>query len=82
MALSPLLLLTSFGHVIAARRVECGLSQGDLAQGCGVAAEVVVAMEAGRHAPTLDELVALARVLRCDAADLIERTMAACRLPE
>lgn len=58
-------------------RVDRSTTPDALARSSGIAADVVLAIEAGQHAPTLDELVGLAQALGCDAGDLIERTMAA-----
>lgn len=82
MSLSPSLLLQAFARAIASARTERGLTVDELAQRTGIAVTVVHAMEAGHHAPLLEEMVALAQALGCEAADLIERTMAGYRREE
>ncbi len=59
MSLSPPLLLTAFARALTAMRTERGITREQLVQRCGLTHQGVMAMEAGAHVPTLEELVAL-----------------------
>ena len=69
------MLLTSFARVLHLERTERGIALEELSIESGLVIEVLVAMESGRHEPTLEEMVRLATALECEAADLIEHTM-------
>ena len=45
------------------RRLECGLTQSELAERAGVSRQLVAAVEAGRNAPAVDAALGLARAL-------------------
>jgi DNA-binding XRE family transcriptional regulator len=45
------------------RRLECGLTQAELAARAGVSRQLVAAVEAGRHAPAVDAALGLAQAL-------------------
>ena len=59
---------------IRARRVELGLSQERVANALGVNRTTVVNVEAGRQAVTAARLYQLAKVLDCEAAELLPHT--------
>lgn len=61
----------TLGSVIRAARKTKRLSQGDLGDQLGVSQPSVSAWEAGRSLPTIQLLVALARVLDLDASRLL-----------
>lgn len=82
MSLSPPLLLPAFARALTAMRTERGITREQLVQRCGLTHQGVMAMEAGAHVPTLEELVALAQGLGCEAADLIDRTLREATLDE
>jgi DNA-binding XRE family transcriptional regulator len=49
--------------LLRARRVECGLTQAELAARAGVSRQLVAAVEAGQNTPAVDAAMALARAL-------------------
>lgn len=61
-----------------ARRLECGLTQAELADRAGVSRQLVAAVEAARHAPAVDAALGLARAL----GTTVEELFAAVRPPE
>lgn len=71
----PSSLLVSFGQVILRRRRARALTLEALAAGCGISPSQLQAIETGRRAPRLSELVALARALDCEASELIQHAM-------
>jgi DNA-binding XRE family transcriptional regulator len=52
------------------RRLECGLTQAELAARAGVSRQLVAAVEAGQNAPAVDAALGLARVLATTVEDL------------
>lgn len=52
------------------RRLECGLTQADLAARAGVSRQLVAAVEAGRNVPAVDAAVGLARALASTVEEL------------
>jgi DNA-binding XRE family transcriptional regulator len=52
------------------RRVECGLTQTELAVRAGVSRQLVAAVEAGRNVPAVDAALGLARALGTTAEEL------------
>ena len=60
------------GARIRARRTAKGLSQAALAESADVSANYIGVLERGVKLPTLDTLVALAKVLGCSAAELLD----------
>jgi DNA-binding XRE family transcriptional regulator len=52
------------------RRLECGLTQADLAARAGVSRQLVAAVEAGQNAPAVDAALGLARALATTVEDL------------
>jgi DNA-binding XRE family transcriptional regulator len=52
------------------RRLECGLTQAELAARAGVSRQLVAAVEAGRNVPAVDAALALARALSATAEEL------------
>ena len=52
------------------RRVECGLTQAELAARAGVSRQLVAAVEAGRNVPAVDAALALARALSTTVEEL------------
>jgi DNA-binding XRE family transcriptional regulator len=55
---------------LRARRLECGLTQTELAGRAGVSRQLVAAVEAGRNAPAVDAALALARALATSVEEL------------
>jgi molybdate-binding protein/DNA-binding XRE family transcriptional regulator len=58
------------GCGLKARREQAGLSQAEIAKRVGVARQTVIAVEAGRHAPSAAVALRLASVLGCRVEDL------------
>ncbi|HET6869684.1 MAG TPA: helix-turn-helix domain-containing protein [Solirubrobacteraceae bacterium] len=56
------------------RRLECGLTQADLAARAGVSRQLVAAVEAGQNAPAVDAALGLARALATTVEDLFAGT--------
>lgn len=56
------------------RRVECGLTQTELAARAGVSRQLVAAVEAGRNAPAVDAALGLARALATTVEGLFAPT--------
>jgi DNA-binding XRE family transcriptional regulator len=52
------------------RRIECGLTQAELAARAGVSRQLVAAVEAGHNAPAVDAALGLARALATTVEDL------------
>jgi DNA-binding XRE family transcriptional regulator len=52
------------------RRLECGLTQAELAARAGVSRQLVAAVEAGRNVPAVDAAVGLARALSTTVEEL------------
>jgi DNA-binding XRE family transcriptional regulator len=52
------------------RRLECGLTQAELAARAGVSRQLVAAVEAGRHAPAVGAALQLARALGTSVEEL------------
>ncbi|MGI8862845.1 MAG: helix-turn-helix domain-containing protein [Solirubrobacteraceae bacterium] len=52
------------------RRLECGLTQAELAARAGVSRQLVAAVEAGRNTPAVDTALGLARALGTTVEDL------------
>jgi DNA-binding XRE family transcriptional regulator len=55
------------------RRLECGLTQAELAARAGVSRQLVAAVEAGHNAPAVDAALGLARALTTTVEDLFSR---------
>jgi DNA-binding XRE family transcriptional regulator len=55
---------------LRARRLECGLTQAELAARAGVSRQLIAAVEAGLNAPAVDAALALARALATTVEDL------------
>ena len=56
------------------RRLECGLTQAELAARAGVSRQLVAAAEAGQNAPAVDAALGLARALSTTVEDLFAST--------
>jgi DNA-binding XRE family transcriptional regulator len=56
------------------RRLECGLTQGELAARAGVSRQLVAAVEAGRNTPAVDAALGLARALATTVEELFADT--------
>jgi DNA-binding XRE family transcriptional regulator len=56
------------------RRVECGLTQAELAARAGVSRQLVAAVEAGHNTPAVDAALRLARALATTVEDLFADT--------
>jgi DNA-binding XRE family transcriptional regulator len=56
--------------ILRQRRLECGLTQSELAARAGVSRQLVAAVEAGRHAPAVDAALRLARALGTSVEEL------------
>jgi len=61
---------------LRARRLQCGLTQAQLATRAGVSRQLVAAVEAGRNVPAVDAALSLARALRMDVEALFADTTA------
>lgn len=69
--------LRTVGHRIVARRRVVRLSQAKLAEKIDVSVETMGRIERGKSSLTVERLIEIARILGCDAADLLrahERT--------
>ncbi len=51
------------GTTLRSRRLECGLTQAELAQRAGVSRQLVAAVEAGRNSPAVEAAIGLATAL-------------------
>jgi DNA-binding XRE family transcriptional regulator len=51
---------------VAARRVECGLSQRELARLCDTTQSAIARLERGHRPPRIDTLLRIAAALDCD----------------
>jgi DNA-binding XRE family transcriptional regulator len=58
------------GTTVRERRLECGLTQTQLAARAGVSRQLVAAVEAGRNAPAVDAALGLAQALASTVEDL------------
>jgi DNA-binding XRE family transcriptional regulator len=58
------------GAALRERRLQCGLTQTELAARAGVSRQLVAAVEAGRHAPAVDAALGLAQALATTVEDL------------
>lgn len=56
------------------RRLECGLTQGELAARAGVSRQLVAAVEAGRNTPAVDAALGIARALATTVEELFADT--------
>jgi transcriptional regulator with XRE-family HTH domain len=59
------------GHALAAMRRSRGLSQDELARRIGVSPRMVSHYECERRVPAADQLVAICRILSCEAEHLL-----------
>jgi len=59
------------------RRLECGLTQAELAARAGVSRQLVAAVESGQNAPAVDAALGLARALATSVEDLFAPAPAA-----
>jgi DNA-binding XRE family transcriptional regulator len=64
------ILAMSPGDSVRERRLECGLTQSELAVRAGVSRQLVAAVEAGRNAPAVDAALGLARALASTVEEL------------
>jgi len=64
----------TLGSSLRARRLECGLTQAELAARAGVSRQLVAAVEAGRNTPAVDAALGLARALGTTAETLFDDT--------
>lgn len=55
---------------IRTRRLDAGLTQADLAMRVGATRQTLVAIEAGKYAPSLELAFRIARVFDCDFEDV------------
>jgi ribosome-binding protein aMBF1 (putative translation factor) len=69
-------IVAGFARVLRRERQARGLDQVTLAQASGLRVSAVKAMEAGRRAPTLSELVGLGRALEMSAPALVALVLA------
>ena len=67
---STRILAVTRGDSLRERRLECGLTQAELAARAGVSRQLVAAVEAGRNAPAVDAALALARALATTVEEL------------
>ncbi|MEA2158251.1 MAG: hypothetical protein QOD66_631 [Solirubrobacteraceae bacterium] len=61
---------TGADHALRERRLECGLTQAELAARAGVSRQLVAAVEAGHNTPAVDAALGLARALATTVEDL------------
>jgi DNA-binding XRE family transcriptional regulator len=59
---------------LRARRVECGLTQSELAARAGVSRQLVAAVETGQNTPAVDAALGLARALATSVEELFAAT--------
>jgi DNA-binding XRE family transcriptional regulator len=59
---------------LRSRRLECGLTQAELAARAGVSRQLVAAVEAGQNTPAVDAALALARALAASVEELFSPT--------
>lgn len=59
------------GSTIAKQRLECGLTQDQVAESLGIGTEAVSRMERGLVMPTVARLAELADIFECNVADLL-----------
>ncbi len=62
--------LTTASSSLRRRRLECGLTQAELAARAGVSRQLVAAVEAGQNAPAVDAALRLARALAVGVEEL------------
>ncbi|WP_078965059.1 helix-turn-helix domain-containing protein [Streptomyces aureocirculatus] len=62
----------AFGHRVREHRLSAGLSQEELAEAAGIHRTYVSSLERGQRNVSLDNIIALARALKVDAAQLLE----------
>lgn len=62
----------SYGKELAKRRIDCGISQENLAMRAGISAMTVLRYEQGRRTPTIEVGERIARVLGCKLKDMLE----------
>lgn len=63
------------GNAIARRRLEMGMTQGELADRLGVKREALSRWENSRAVPKIDALLKMSKVLDCTVEDLIDSTL-------
>ncbi len=61
-----------FSHNLKQRRIEAGLSQGQLAKAMSTAEVYVYQLEHGDRKPSLTLVERVAEALRCDPVDLLK----------
>jgi DNA-binding XRE family transcriptional regulator len=61
---------TGADHTLRERRLQCGLTQAELAARAGVSRQLVAAVEAGHNTPAVDAALGLARALATSVEDL------------
>jgi DNA-binding XRE family transcriptional regulator len=61
---------TGSSSTLRERRIECGLTQAELASRAGVSRQLVAAVEAGHNAPAVDAALRLARALATSVEEL------------
>ncbi|URN14976.1 MULTISPECIES: helix-turn-helix domain-containing protein [Streptomyces] len=62
----------AFGHRVREHRLSAGLSQEELAEAAGIHRTYVSSLERGQRNVSLDNIIALARALEIDAAQLLK----------
>ena len=62
----------AFGGRVREHRLSAGLSQEELAEAAGIHRTYVSSVERGRRNVSLDNIIALARALKVDVAQLFE----------
>ncbi|WP_078500307.1 helix-turn-helix domain-containing protein [Wenjunlia vitaminophila] len=62
----------AFGRRVREYRLSVGLSQEELAEAAGIHRTYVSSLERGQRNVSLDNIIALARALKVDAAHLLE----------
>jgi len=64
------ILAVTRGVIVRRRRLECGLTQTELAARAGVSRQLVAAVESGRNVPAVDAALGLARALATTVEEL------------
>ncbi|MBV9534199.1 MAG: helix-turn-helix transcriptional regulator, partial [Solirubrobacterales bacterium] len=67
---TSILAMMTRGAALRERRLQCGLSQTELAARAGVSRQLVAAVEAGRNTPAVDAALRLARALATTVEEL------------
>ena len=59
-------------NTVKDHRIRAGMTQQDLAAGCGVSRQSIISIELGRYVPSLPLGLRLARIFSCPVDELFE----------